>query len=83
MVEDRLDGSMHVRNNGSYFKCREIASSLIARAPAAQKQAAKPKKVYIPPKNHPWRRSNKKTYNYEQKGQPIKQILNQQIGHFK
>jgi hypothetical protein len=76
IVEDRLDGSMRVRNNGSYFKYREIAPSLITRAPAAQKQAARPKKVYIPPKDHPWRCSNKRAYNYKQKEQPIKQILN-------
>jgi len=64
VVEDRLDGSMHVRNNGSYFKYREIAASLIAKAPAAQKQAVKPKKVYIPPKDHPWRRRKIKTFPY-------------------
>ena len=64
MVEDRLDGSMRVRNNGSYFKYREITPSLITRAPAAQKQAARPKRVYIPPRDHPWRRRKIKTYPY-------------------
>ncbi|MBI5756001.1 MAG: ISNCY family transposase [Nitrospirae bacterium] len=64
MVEDRLDGSMHVRNNGSYFKYREIEPRLITKAPAAQKQAARPKRVYIPPKDHPWRCRKIKTYPY-------------------
>ncbi len=64
IVEDRLDGSMHVRNNGQYLKYREIDLRLISKAPTARKQAARPRRVYIPPKDHPWRRRKTKTYPY-------------------
>ena len=56
MVEERLDGSMHVRNNGSYFKYREIDPELIRRAEPNKKVRNRARKVYIPPKDHPWRR---------------------------
>lgn len=63
IVEDRLDGSMHVRNNGVYLKWREIDISLRRYASATQKQSiTRPRKVYIPPKDHPWRRWKIKTY---------------------
>ncbi|MBA7495466.1 ISNCY family transposase ISTde1 [subsurface metagenome] len=55
MVEDRLDGSMHVRNNGSYFKYREIDPELLRRAEPSKKVRNRARKVYIPPKDHPWR----------------------------
>ncbi len=55
MVEDRLDGSMHVRNNGSYFKYREIDPELLRRAEPNKKLRNRARKVYIPPKDHPWR----------------------------
>jgi hypothetical protein len=55
IVEDRLDGSMHVRNNGSYFKYMEIAPELIRRAETEKKVRNRAKRVYIPPKDHPWR----------------------------
>ncbi len=56
MVEDRLDGSMHVRNNGSYFKYREIDPKLIRRSDATKTIRNRARKVYIPPKDHPWKR---------------------------
>ena len=52
IVEDRLDGSMWVRNNGSYLKYKEIDPALIPR-PSASK---KPRKAYIPPADHPWKK---------------------------
>ena len=55
MVEDRLDGSMHVRNNGSHFKYVEIDPNLIRKAETTKKIHNKARKVYIPPKDHPWR----------------------------
>ena len=74
MVEDRLDGSMHVRNNGSYFKYSEIDPSLIRKADAAKKIRNRPRRIHIPPENHPWRRFTITTYpqpnNYQQK-EPI------------
>ena len=62
MVEDRLDGSMHIRNNGSYFKYREIDPSLIRKADTTRKIRNRARKVYIPPKDHPWRRYDKVVY---------------------
>lgn len=56
IVEDRLDGSMHVRNNGIYFKYRQIDLKLIRRSEATKKVRNRARKVYIPPKDHPWRR---------------------------
>lgn len=55
MVEDRLDGSVHVRNNGSYFKYSEIDPSLIRKADTTRKIRNRARKVYIPSKDHPWR----------------------------
>ena len=76
MVEDRLDGSMHVRNNGSYFKYREIAPRLIRRSEASKKVTDRPRKVYIPPKDHPWRgfklRGSLPNKNYQQKQHALK-----------
>ncbi len=59
-VEDRLDGSMHVRNNGSYFKYREIDPKLIRRAEPEVRNRAR--KIYTPPRDHPWRRYDKLVY---------------------
>ena len=61
MVEDRLDGSMRVRNNGSYFKYREIAAELIRRSETGKKETRRTRKVYIPPSDHPWKRFRIKT----------------------
>ena len=60
MVEDRLDGSMHVRNNGSYFKYSEIDPKLIRRAEPEVRNRAR--KIYVPPKDHPWRQYDKLVY---------------------
>ena len=65
MVEDRLDGSIHVRNNGSYFKYREIDPELIRRAEPDKKVRNRAGKGYIPPKDHPWRHFKIKTYSHQ------------------
>lgn len=62
MVETRLDGSIHVRNNGSYFNYKEIAPELIRRAGTEKKVRNRARKVYIPPKDHPWRQYNRLVY---------------------
>jgi len=64
IVEDRLDGSMHVRNNGTYFKYVEIDPGLIRRSGIPKKITDRPRRVYIPPKDHPWRHFKIKTYPY-------------------
>ncbi len=63
MVEDRLDGSMHVRNNGSYFKHMEIDPKLIRRSETNKKVRNRARKVYIPPKDHPWRQQRTVKYS--------------------
>ncbi len=56
-VEDRLDGSMWVRNNGSYLKYKEIDPALITKPVVDKKpRFEKPRKIYIPPKDHPWKK---------------------------
>ena len=66
MVEDWIDGSMHIRNNGSYLKYKEIEPVLTTKPKAEKKTVARNRKPYIPPKDHPWRRFKQGTYNYEQ-----------------
>lgn len=56
IVEERLDGSMHIRNNGTFLKYREIDPKLITRPTVNKKSAIKPRKAYSPPRDHPWKR---------------------------
>jgi len=75
IVEDRLDGSMRVRNNGSYFHYREINPKLIKRLDRSLKVTDRPRRVYIPPKDHPWRRYKtcpRIINGYQQKEENIK-----------
>ncbi len=65
-VEERLNGSLHITSNGTSLKYREITER-----PKKEAQAKSPRKTYIPPKDHPWRRwqpqkslTTKKTYTY-------------------
>jgi transposase len=62
IVEDRLDGSVHIRNNGSYFKYSEIDPKLIRKAESNKKVRSRARKAYLPPKDHPWRRYDKAIY---------------------
>ena len=54
-VEDRLDGSVHIRYNKFYLRYRQIDPALIPEPAARKQEAKKPRKVYIPPKDHPWK----------------------------
>lgn len=58
IVEDRLDGSLHIRNNGTYFKYKEIYPK---RPGAGKKVTDRPRKAYILPRDHPWRSFRIKT----------------------
>ena len=62
MVEDWLDGSLHVRNNGSYLKHREIAPDLTRKPVMSEKPAPRARKTCIPPKDHPWRQYKNRAY---------------------
>ena len=76
MVEDRLDGSMHVRNNGSYFKYREIDPNLIRKPSITRNPTKRLRKAYIIPKDHPWKRFKLKgslpSNSYQQKQRALK-----------
>ncbi len=76
IVEDRLDGSMHIRNNGQYLKYSEIDPRLIRKPSVTRKPATGSGKVYIPPKDHPWRRFKLKgslrNHNSQQKQRALK-----------
>lgn len=68
IVEERLNGSLHITSNGTSLKYREITERPKKEAPA---KTLKPRKAYIPPKDHPWRKwqhqksiTTRKTYTY-------------------
>ncbi len=63
MVEEWLDGSMHVRNNGSYLRWREVAKNTIRRPDNGKKMPQRPRKITIPAKDHPWRSSKINPYH--------------------
>jgi len=62
IVEEWLDGSLRIRNNGAYLKYREIAPNLLRKPEGPPKAARRPRKRYIPPRDHPWRRFKIKAY---------------------
>ena len=57
IVEDWIDGSLHVRNNGSYLKHIEI--NPVRPATDKKRTVSKRRSTYIPSKDHPWRTLNK------------------------
>jgi hypothetical protein len=54
MVVERIDGSMLIKHNGESLKFKEITSRPVKHKPT-KVESFKPKKAYIPPKNHSWR----------------------------
>lgn len=57
VVEERTDGSMLITYNDRILKFKEITSRpVIDKALEQRVIKSKPKKVYIPPKDHPWRK---------------------------
>lgn len=54
-VEERLDGSVHIRNNGTYLKYRQIPPELMVRSKARRKER-KIQRRPKPSKDHPWRK---------------------------
>ena len=57
-VEERIDGSMSIKYNGASLKYEEI----IKRPPKIADKVAKIRKKYIPPADHPWRRTFKEYF---------------------
>ena len=57
IVEERIDGSMLITYDNRRLKFKEITSRPVIDKVTEQKTIqSKPKKVCIPPKNHPWKR---------------------------
>ena len=58
LIEQRLDGTLHLRSQGRYLAFTPIAkptprpSSVAARAPTISRQ---PRRAYRPPRTHPWK----------------------------
>jgi nicotinamide riboside kinase len=68
IVEERIDGSMHITCDNRRLKFKEIASRPFREEVTEPKMVkAKKKKVCMPPKNHPWRRYPLvNRYNYKE-----------------
>ncbi|MCH7760181.1 hypothetical protein IIA15_02090 [candidate division TA06 bacterium] len=65
VVEERLDGTMHIIYNNLRLKYRKID---VRPLKWNEQKPRKPRKMYIPPKDHPWRRfktSSSKDRYYE------------------
>lgn len=58
-IEERLDGSLHIVNNATSLKYREITKRPTKET--ATKKSRRPRKPYVPPKDHPWRQLVKRT----------------------
>jgi len=57
IVEERVDGSMFIIYDNRRLKFKEITSRpVIDKVTEPKAIQSKPKKVCIPPKNHPWKR---------------------------
>src|SRR3990172_932225 len=57
IVEERVDGSMHIICDNRRLKFKEITSRpVIDKVTEPKAIQSKPKKVCIPPKEHPWRK---------------------------
>lgn len=52
MVEERLNGSLHMTSDGAALRYREITERPKKETPARR---LRPRKPYVPPKDHPWR----------------------------
>jgi len=58
IVEERIDGSMSIKYNDASLNYKEI----IKRPPKITKEIIKIRKKYIPPADHPWRKSFKEYF---------------------
>ncbi len=76
-IEERIDGSMAIRYKDNELKYKEITNRPKKEEP--QKTCEfKLHKIYVPPANHPWRKSYPHNSQYQQKeevGQEEKELL--------
>ena len=55
IVEERIDGSLHITYDSRRLKFKKIASRPVIDK-VTEAKVIKSKKVYIPPKDHPWKK---------------------------
>lgn len=69
IVEDRIDGSMIISHKDTILKFKEIVTRPKRIEEAPKPYGSTPKKTYIPPADHPWRKFkiNPQFTHYEQK----------------
>ena len=76
-IEERVDGSMVIRYKDSELKYKEITNRPKKEEPQKTYEF-KLHKLYVPPANHPWRKSCPHNSQYQQKeevGQEEKELL--------
>ncbi len=56
IVEERIDGSIVITYKGTALKYREISERPVRENKPDKKYIFKPKKIYRPPADHPWRK---------------------------
>ena len=61
IVEERIDGGVHIKYNGISLKYKEI----IKRPAKVTEKVIKIRKGYIPPLDHPWRQSFNKYFKHK------------------
>lgn len=77
MVEERVDSSMIIRYKDTELKHKEITNRPKKEEPQKTYEF-KLRKIYVPPANHPWRKSYPHNSQYQQKeevGQEEKELL--------
>lgn len=62
MVEEHIDGSISIRHKGKVLNYTEIISRAKRLSEKEKSSPHKERKVYIPPKEHPWRKFNIRSY---------------------
>jgi len=76
-IEERVDGSMVIRYKDSELKYKEITNRP-EKTETQKTYEFKLHKIYVPPANHPWRKSYPHDSQYQQKeevGQEEKELL--------
>lgn len=65
MMEERIDGSLHITSKGIRLRYREITER---PRKETQVKTPMPRKTYVPPKDHPWRQLKNRKYVPEKEG---------------
>lgn len=65
MVEERVDGTIHITYNSIELKYKKIEKRQLKLK--EEKEQLKIKKIHIPPLDHPWRRFKINLYKYQKR----------------